>query len=228
MVKDDSRTIDRIEMVLPTQENINAAINIYAKIVSWQQTNRIIASYFGQHPSNSDEFTVVIKVVLVNSLYNTNIRAPLLMANHILNLQYLDKQLQARDIHAVDKIANCLAIGRNLLSFASKYAHFSNMEAFPMYDKYVRISMGRFRKSKNYGVNSYEDFFRHIELIRKLARLTTVSWGDLDKYLWLYGQKVAMSEGKGDINQDVAKLVDTASGRALFEALEPVECFITV
>ncbi|MCL0080088.1 hypothetical protein M1O18_04230 [Dehalococcoidia bacterium] len=62
---------DRIEMVLPTQENIDAAISIYTKVRSWQQANRTISSYFGQCPSNSDELTVIIKVVLVNSLYNT-------------------------------------------------------------------------------------------------------------------------------------------------------------
>lgn len=219
---------DRIEMVLPTQENIDAAISIYTKVESWQQANRTISSYFGQCPSNSDELAVIIKVVLVNSLYNTNIQAPLLMANHILNLQNLDQQLQAGAIHAVDKIANCVTIGRNLVSFASKYAHFSNMAAFPMYDKYVRISMARFRKIKSYQVDSYEDFFGHIDFVRTLARLTNVSWADLDKYLWLYGQKVAMSEGKDNINQDVAKLHDTPEGRALFEDLEPVECFIVL
>ncbi len=102
------------------------------------------------------------------------------------------------------------------------------MPAFPIYDRYVRISMARFRKIRSYGVDSYEDFFRDIDFVRTLARLTTVSWSDLDKYLWLYGQKVAMGEEKGNINQDVAKLHDTPEGRASFEALEPVECFIVL
>ncbi len=214
----------RIEMFLPTQENIAAAISIYAKLESWQQANRTISYYFDQCPSNSDELTVIIKVVLVNSLYNTQIHAPLLMANHILSVKGLDLQLRAGNIDTVDKIANCVAIGRNLISFASKYAHFSNMAAFPMYDKYVRISMARFLKIDRYEVDSYKGFFGGIDLVRKMARLTNVSWADLDKYLWLYGQKVEIGKGKDKTNQDVAELYATSEGRALFEALDPVEC----
>jgi len=224
MVGDDSRTTDKVETTFPTQENINAAINIYAKIESWQQADRIIASYFGQHPSSSEESTVVIKVVLVNSLYNTNIWKPLLMAKHILNLQNLDEQLQAGNMYAVDRIAKLATISRNFISFASKYAHFSNMVAYPMYDKYVRISMGRFLKRSNYTVDAYESFFSKIESIRRQARLENVSWGDLDKYLWLYGQKVAREKGEVKINSEVRKLYDTADGRTLFKALETSGC----
>jgi len=218
---------DSVEMALPARKNIDAAINIYAMIQSWQQAYRTIAFFFGQYPSNSDELAVVIKVVLVNSLYNTMIRAPQLMAKHILSLQGLDQQLQAGHIHAVDKVANCDTIGRNLISFASKYAHFSNMAAFPMYDKYVCISMGRLIKRRNYTVGTYEDFFTCIELIRKLARLTTVSWSDWDKYLWLYGQRLALDKGEDKINHDITNLYGTLEGRALFDALEPSDVLVT-
>jgi hypothetical protein len=226
MLGDDSCTRDKLEMTLPTQENIEVAIKIYDEIPSWKQADRVIVSYFGQHPSNSEESTVVIKVVLVNSLYITNIWKPLLMADHILNLQNLDEQLQAGNIYAVDRIANLATIGRKFISFASKYAHFSNMVAYPMYDKYVRISMGRFLKRNNYTVGAYERFFNDIESICGRARLACVSWDELDKYLWLYGQKVALDKGENKINRDIAKLYGTADGPALFKYLEPLDVLI--
>jgi hypothetical protein len=130
-------------MTLPSLRNVNIAKKMYEKLKGWKLANRVTSSYFPTHPNNIEKETVIIKVVLVDRLYFTNIKEPLRMANHILKLEVLDEQLKRNEIKAVDCIANFGQ--RKVISFGSKYAHFYNKAAFPVYDQYVSKAIATFR-----------------------------------------------------------------------------------
>jgi len=151
-------------------------------------------------------------VVLVNSLCFTNIREPLRIARHILELRDLDTQLEVGEVEAVERIAKD---DRYYVSFASKYAHFHNKTAFPIFDSFAVAAMAQLQ-DRGLSFPSYTKFFGTIKAFREQARLTSVPWEDFDKYLWLYGQKKALDKGSRAINKEVRKLYDSPEGHALF------------
>jgi len=204
-------------VTLPGLRNIEAAKQLYERLGGWKLANEVIASYLQDHPDNMKEHSVVTKVVLVNSLYFTNIREPLRMARHILELHGLDAQLEAGEVEAVERIA---MDDRYYVSFASKYAHFHNQTAFPIFDSFAVAAMAQLQE-RGFSFPSYTKFFETIKVFREQAGLTSVSWEDFDKYLWLYGQKKELNKGNKAINKEVRALYDSPEGRSLFEALEP-------
>ncbi|GAI24156.1 unnamed protein product, partial [marine sediment metagenome] len=174
-------------MTLPGLRNIEAAKQLYERLDGWKLANEVISSYLQDHPGNTKEHSVVTKVVLVNSLYFAGIREPLRMVRHILELHELDAQLEVGDIEAVERIAK---VDWYYVSFASKYAHFHNKTAFPIFDSFAIAAMAQLQE-RGLSFPSYTKFFETIKVFREQAGLASVSWEDFDKYLWLYGQKRA-------------------------------------
>jgi len=204
-------------MTLPRLRNIEAAKEIYKSLGSWKLANEVISSYFQDHPDNTKEQSVVIKVVLINTLYFTNIREPLQIARHILELRGLDAQLEAGEVEAVERIAKD---DHYYISFASKYVHFHNKTAFPIFDSFAVAAMAQLQE-QGLSFPSYTKFFETIKAFRQQAGLASVSWEDFDKYLWLYGQKRTLDKENRAINKEVRALYDNPEGHALFEGLEP-------
>ena len=196
--------------------NIEAAKQLYERLDGWKLANQVIASYFQAHPDNTKEQSVVVKVVLVNSLYFAGIREPLRMAGHMLGLHGLDAQLMIGEVEAVERIAKA---DRYYVSFASKYAHFHNETAFPIFDSFAVAAMAQLQE-RRLNIPSYTKFFETIKAFREQAGLGSVSWEDFDKYLWLYGQKKALDKRSRAISKEVRKLYDAPEGHALFERLE--------
>ncbi|MBA7572205.1 hypothetical protein ES708_13981 [subsurface metagenome] len=203
-------------MTLPGLRNIEAAKQLYERLDGWRLANEVISSYFKDHPGNTKKHSVVTKVVLVNSLYFAGIREPLRMVRHILELHELDAQLQAGGIEAVERIAQA---DRYYVAFASKYAHFHNKTAFPIFDSFAVAAMAQLQE-RGLSFPNYTKFFETIKAFREQAGLTSVSWEDFDKYLWLYGQKKALDKGSRAISKEVRKLYDSPVGPGLFERLE--------
>ena len=195
---------------------IEAANQLYERLNGWKLANEVICSYFQDHPGNTKEHSVVTKVVLVNSLYFAGIREPLRMVRHILELHELDAQLGVGEVEAVERIAK---VDWYYVSFASKYAHFHNKTAFPIFDSFAVAAMAQLQE-RGFSFPSYTKFFETIKVFREQAGLTSVSWEDFDKYLWLYGQKKALDKGSSAINKEVRALYDSSEGHALFEGLE--------
>lgn len=203
-------------MGLPATRNIEAAEKLFDRLNGWQLANNAMSSYFANYPSNTDTSITLVKTVLISSLYYARIFEPLKMASHIAGLEGLDSNLENGDIKAVDSIAH---LDRYEASFASKYAHFHNGNAFPILDKFasgaVAILLGAGF------INTYPQFYDKISLLRQKAGLNSTGWRTFDKYLWLYGQKkIKLDEGI-DVNNEVTALYKSQEGRILFDALEP-------
>lgn len=205
-------------MALPALSNIETAKRLYEMLKGWKLANKAISSFFEANPKNTDERSVLTKVVLLNGLYYTNIKEPLRMAKHVQRLDGLDARLQAGEAAAVEQIAKD---DRYYVSFASKYAHFHNKTAFPLYDRFVEDAIGQLMQGRRLSLRPYSKFLRTIKEFCEQAGLSFVSWDDFDKYLWLYGQKKALDKGGRAIGREVRELYDDVKIRALFERLEP-------
>jgi len=203
-------------MKLPVIKNIEAAEEIFDRLTGWQLANDAISNYFDKHPGNVEALIVAVKVVLISSLYYARIFEPLKMAVHIAGLQGLDSELKSGDVNAVERIAH---LDRYEASFASKYAHFHNSDAFPILDSFASGAVAiLLRTSFN---NTYPNFYKNVSLLRQESGLTSTDWRSFDKYLWLYGQKKKSLDRGIGVNKEVTELYETTEGKILFDALEP-------
>ncbi|MBU3907339.1 MAG: hypothetical protein KKA64_03755 [Nanoarchaeota archaeon] len=194
-------------------KKIEIAKEIYSKLPKWNLANSTLTNYFNKNPLNNNKEVILMKVILIDSLYKTNLKDQIAVAEHITKIEKLDEMLKQGSPHAVDKISKC--IGKNLLSFASKFCHFHNKIRYPLYDKYVCIALSKLIGWKD--TRTYQNFLDGIERFRKENSLIGVSFEDLDKFLWLYGLLITLNSGKKDINKEIYSFY--MDNKAKFEKL---------
>lgn len=182
-----------------TKGNIETVKKIYAQLEKWNLANDTLTDYFNKNKLNDFEKIVLIKVVLIDSLYNTNLKDQISVAKHIFKIDLLDNLLETGDANAVKKVAKWN--NKALLSFASKFCHFHNKGAYPIYDSYVCIALKKLIGWKNN--KDYNDFKQAINNFRKEIEIEEVSFEDIDKYLWLFGLREKLNNGETKINREV-------------------------
>lgn len=160
---------------------------------------RTVRQTFDRFPKNVEESDVLLKVVVLNGLYNTYLLDKVKMANHIHKLateKNLDILLESGKIEAVDKIRLGHGIGsgkkRDLYSFATKYCHFANQKCFPMYDKHVETAIKKLRKDKYIQFRETDDVrnsqkFREI-IDQIIQKCSLKDYTTADRALWTYGR----------------------------------------
>ncbi|PIN91579.1 hypothetical protein COU57_00050 [Candidatus Pacearchaeota archaeon CG10_big_fil_rev_8_21_14_0_10_32_14] len=188
-----------IGFIMISEGKINTAKEIYSKLRKWNVANSTLTNYFNKNPKNDNADIVLIKVILIDSLYKSNLKNQIDVAEHIIKIKNLDELLKQGSPLAVEKISNC--VGKNLLSFASKFGHFHNKNKYPIYDKYVCIALNKLNGWKDN--RTFSNFLEGIEKFRKENSLTGVNFEDIDKYLWLYGLLLRLNSGKKDVNKEI-------------------------
>jgi hypothetical protein len=212
--------IDKTKIVgkIISKEKIEIANEIYNSLDKWKVANKAITEFFEEHPKNDDFKIVLIKVLLIDGLYKTNLKNPdaIEVSRKIVDLPSLDEDLTNNILDA------CIAIADQkkddddddkkifLMSFASKYCHFSTNKKFPIFDKYVGIALGISDTKKD--KNVLKVFFSRIE---ELSKENKIDFEEIDKLLWIYGQKLYIEEqinkkrkelNKIDVNKEVKNL----------------------
>jgi len=182
-----------------TKENIETAKRIYTQLEKWNFANNTLTEYFNENKLNDSEKIILIKVVLIDSLYKTNLKDQISVAKHISKIDLLDNSLDEGDVNMVDKIAKWNNI--NLISFASKFCHFHNKGAYPIYDSYVVIALRKLLDWKD-GRN-YNEFKQAINDFRKKIGIEDIPFEDIDKYLWLFGLREKLNSGETKVNREI-------------------------
>ena len=134
--KDPEVTI--AHLLLPTPELVLAMADRFDKDERYGPADKVLSGVFSRHPLNEVLEDILIKVVLLNRLYNTNVFAVMKMAQHIRGL-HIDEELKQGSPALVHRI-EALTLGgktRRHYSFASKYCSWHKPDAFPMYDSLV-------------------------------------------------------------------------------------------
>lgn len=163
-----------------------------------------VALVFSQNRSNQDIAQVLAKVAVLNQLYRTSIFNIRTAAERIAALPDLDQLLSGGAPEAVDLVAD-IKIGSKptvFLSFATKYCSWHNQNAYPIFDVNVDNCLWAYKNQDHFAdyAGSYcsvgtasqrrENFFKVVTAFRKHYGLNTVSLKQLDKFLYLQGQKL--------------------------------------
>jgi hypothetical protein len=153
--------------------------------------DRILSVAFSDHPRNVLFDDVLLKVALLNSLYNTNIFAFWAMALHIHGLN-IDPSLEDCDPTLVSRIAPLTIRGktRRHYSFATKYCSWRRPDAYPIYDRLVERAILIFRDQYAFtefnrsDLKEYPRYKAILTSFRKHFGLEQLTFKQVDKFLW--------------------------------------------
>lgn len=162
-----------------------------------QSTEDALIALLNKFPHNTDPAHVLLKVVAINRLYNTQIFAVHDVARCIA-AHNIDAELAEGSLNVVSKIAPVTIKDkvRNNFSFASKYCSWHNPEAYPIYDRNVDACLCayklqyRFADFSRQALCEYPAFFNVVCAFREHFSLTSLSFKELDKFLWVKGREL--------------------------------------
>jgi len=169
------------------------------------QYDNVVRKVFNKNPNNTDAEDVLLKVVVLNSLYRTNILDFDKMKEHIVKLgvkEKLDMLLKSGDLKAVDLIRHdhriryneTTKIDMDTYSFSTKYCHWSNPNAYPIMDQFVYKAIMRLKKDtliSGFKGDDLRDINIFKNIVDKIKEITGIqSYKELDQSLWIYGQSL--------------------------------------
>ena len=136
-----------------------------------------------------------MKVVTLDKLYKTRILDTHieLLVHHIHALN-VDVQLDEGAHALVGAITHCPEI-RDYYSFASKFCHWHNRDAFHIYDSYVDKCLWAYQRQDGFNdfrrqdLKEYPNFVKAIRSFRRTYSLDSLSVKELDKFLWIHGKR---------------------------------------
>jgi hypothetical protein len=184
-----------LSLRIPTPDLIRAAVRRFDDDERYGPADRLLSQVFDQHPANTVLEGVLLKVVLVNSLYNANVFAFMAMARHILQLQ-IDAELAAGSAAVVGRIAPLTIRGetRRHYAFATKYCSWHRRDVFPIYDNLVERLLWQYRTQYKFAafaradLQEYPTYRGILTSFRDHFGLDAFSFKEIDKFLWLHGK----------------------------------------
>ena len=186
-----------VDVLLEAQEN-------WGKLESgkYRVQEEVIKNLFKMHPNNERIEDILLKTVVLNDFYSTNIFSIFGVAKHILSIPNIDELLELGNIELVNKIRENSFTDKkgnekkkDFYSFATKYCSHHRPDLFPIYDGFVGKVLCYFRNEdkfayfKNDDLKKYATFRNVIVEFRRFYKLEQFSFKELDRYLWQIGKK---------------------------------------
>ena len=156
-----------------------------------------IKEIFKIFPDNKVYKGVLLKSIVINTLYSTQIRAIKNVARNIFELD-IDARLKQGDPQVVDQIAKLTISGkeRRNYSFATKYCSFHNPSSYPIYDSIVDKVLKAYQRQDRFSsqpLGDLKDYQRFKEVLEEFVNfyegLGKPSWRILDYFLRDYGRE---------------------------------------
>jgi hypothetical protein len=147
-------------------------------------------------PDNRDYKGVLLKSIVINDLYSTQIRAIKSVARHIFELD-IDARLMEEDPQVVDQIAKLTINGkeRRNYSFATKYCSFHNPSSYPIYDSFVVKVLRAYQRQDRFlsrPLGNLKDYRRFKEVLQGFVNyygLGKPGARELDYFLHSFGKE---------------------------------------
>ena len=180
-----------IRLPLPTPALVRDANRRFDQ-ERYGRVDPVLRRIFSAHPKNRMFDDVLLKVALLNTLYNTRLLAIVAMADHIHTLR-LDGALAAGDPALVEQIA-CLTIRgkqRRHYSFATKYCSWHQPEQFPIFDNQVASLLLLYKRQWAFSefnhdsLRNYDAYKAVIRSFQVYFHLDAFAFRQVDKFLWL-------------------------------------------
>lgn len=180
----------------PTIDRVKRLLAKYGTSGPYYGADPAVNLAFSSWPTNRMLEQILVKVVVLNKLYSTNIYNVYGVAEHIRELD-IDSRLSAGDLSLVADVAH-VAFARDqqftFYSFATKYCAWHEPELFAPYDSYVDDVLWAHQRTSSFGSFHRYELRDYPALVRVLADfasyfgLREFSRKQLDKYLWLEGR----------------------------------------
>jgi hypothetical protein len=160
--------------------------------------------------------TTLLKLAVVNGLFNTNEHYLDHVAEHMTNIlssftgnetYYITLFIEQLATFFVPKKEN----PRHCWSLASKFAHFFiDPDLFPIYDTYVKKMVvfhlyGECKDIYEDAIDPYSLFFQDFNILKKFVKMEC-SIIELDRYLWLAGRLKVWKCENQKIRREIADL----------------------
>jgi len=181
------------QMIKIFKEQVESATKLYDLSSELLNIEKALKKIRNNFPDFTLQSTLV-KVAVVNSLYNTNIFRVYDVAYHISEV--ISQEGIVLEPEFVDKLSAVVLRGngdngkeKHYTSFSSALAHIFLSEKFPIYNsvtaRMVAYHLNEETKAKKY--TTYNDFYHDFYmLLNSLDFKTSVS--ELHKYLWISGE----------------------------------------
>ena len=183
----------------PTVELIRAECHAFDQ--EYQLAEEALRLLWAQFPHNAEISHVLLKVLVLNKLYNTRVDdidvEPL--ARHIAGLS-IGPILDRGALEAVGLIADCPGLKKKYFSFASKFCSKHEPEVYPIWDGNARACLWAYKKQeqfasfRNYDLWVYESFRATIVAFRDHYGLDCFTFRQLDKFLYRSGGRILRGE----------------------------------
>lgn len=158
---------------------------------------------------NNNEDDVLYRVLILDSLYSTQIADPISIARGILSIENIDNRLNEGDLSLVEEIEKC-GNKRDEYSFATKYCSWSNKKNYVIYDNIVGHLLLEYNKQykfcdklffldskKRCSLRKYKDFFEVYQNFTKFYNLDTSNgYKKIDIFLWAYGKIIEQEKNE--------------------------------
>ena len=183
----------------------------FVKMEGYIYQDELVEQVFKDNQSHSDKRQVWKKCAVLNSMYSTNLMDAFRpTVEHICGIVNLTILIKEGDVSAVSQIENvCVQrdtakLYKRCTSFASKYCHFHNPKAYPIFDRHVRRMLYYINKQHPFydrltleNMESYHCFKDVVDaFIRKFLSndSTSVSYKDFDRYIWTWAKMLLGDE----------------------------------
>ena len=190
---------------------VNDFKNCYWNEIDYIKQSEILINELFLSYSNIDESLILNRVIVLNSVYSTNIylkEMPTIVSILIKYEEVLNED--SSDVSIVNKICdeiyNKLEEKRYLYSFVTKYCSHKKDMIYPIYDRYVEIMLKWYRdngKVKEFtfsddALNSYKhdkksfgDYNSFKKIISDFQKYyaKNISYKDIDVFLWSAGKE---------------------------------------
>lgn len=178
----------------PTRKLIAVYCRRFEKNTAEEEAIKELIEIF---PDNKNYKGVLLKSIVINTLYATQIGAIVKVAKHVFGLN-VDVGIKRGDPQVVDQIARVILNGkeRRNYAFATKYCSFHNSSQFPIYDSFVDRVLKAYQKQDKFSslpLGDLKDYTRFKEVLREFVafyELENVSAKELDGFLWGYGKEL--------------------------------------
>jgi hypothetical protein len=148
--------------------------------------------------NNREETNVYIKVHMVNTIFNTQIKDTHGLARQLAKkVRDLDRRLKQGDVTLIDEVGRYISKNQREIrfySFATKFCHCHYPAAFPIYDSAKAQSLYEFNKIFRFSKFSKSAIYRDYVLFKQVLQdftdtfqLNELQANEVDRFLWKLG-----------------------------------------
>jgi hypothetical protein len=158
------------------------------------EEDKAVKLVFEEFTNNTDISQILVKVVVLNTLYKTRIWDVVKISRHIFNLN-IDEELCQGNLKLVSQIMR--VNDRNFYSFATKYCHWHRPKIYPIYDQYAENSLYELQKQFKFfkervthkNLNDYKKYKEVLDCCIDFFGFDNIwRYKKIDQALWIYGK----------------------------------------